>query len=55
MRKYKFAIRYSLTGGSAEELTSGNYDRSYTKEEIEEMVFLIADQVYNLIEQQASG
>lgn len=55
-----FDIHYDLEESTQEditqqELTSGDYERHYTEEEVSELVSLIANQVYNLIEQRANA
>jgi Fic family protein len=56
LRKYDFDIRYTLSESYDQEppeteLTRGVYDRLYTEEEVNELVLLIANQMYTRIEQ----
>jgi Fic family protein len=59
LRKYDFDINYTLSESydlepPETELTRGTYDRLYTEEEINELILLIANQVYTRIEQQTN-
>lgn len=60
LKKYEFNIIYSIRDKidnpilEQEELVKGTYDTTFTAEEINRLAFLVANQIYELIEQQVN-